>query len=70
MRKTAITTLLSMCVPENKVCEFSGHSAGSKEFYRYFQFSEQLVDLLPISIQKLPKMRSIFIQFTWFLKMG
>lgn len=44
MRKTAITTLLSMDVPENIVREVSGHNPGSKEFYRYVQYSKQLID--------------------------
>jgi len=35
MRRTAITTLLMLGVPENVVRRISGHSAGSKEFYRY-----------------------------------
>jgi integrase len=35
MRRTAITTLLLMGVDENSVRRISGHTAGSKEFYRY-----------------------------------
>lgn len=35
MRRTAITTLLLMGVEENIVRSISGHSAGSKEFYKY-----------------------------------
>lgn len=35
MRRTAITTLLVMGVPEMVVRRISGHSANSKEFYRY-----------------------------------
>lgn len=35
MRRTAITTLLLMGVEENMVRTISGHSAGSKEFYKY-----------------------------------
>jgi len=35
MRRTAITTLLIMGVPELLVRKISGHAPGSKEFYRY-----------------------------------
>lgn len=35
MRRTAITTLLLMGVEENMVRTISGHSPGSKEFYKY-----------------------------------
>ena len=35
MRRTAITTLLIMGVPETMVRRISGHADGSKEFYKY-----------------------------------
>jgi integrase len=35
MRRTAITNLLMLGVPETMVRSISGHSAGSKEFYKY-----------------------------------
>jgi len=35
MRRIAITSLLTMGVPELVVRKISGHAAGSKEFYRY-----------------------------------
>lgn len=35
MRRTAITTLLILGVPEMVVRKLSGHAAGSKEFYKY-----------------------------------
>ncbi|MEN9697538.1 MAG: hypothetical protein RLZ56_959 [Bacteroidota bacterium] len=35
MRRTAITTLLLLGVEENIVRTISGHSPGSKEFYKY-----------------------------------
>ena len=35
MRRTAITTLLIMGVPETMVRKISGHAPGSKEFYKY-----------------------------------
>jgi integrase len=44
MRRTAVTTLLSLGMPENLVRKVSGHAAGSKEFYRYVSLSQQLQD--------------------------
>lgn len=35
MRRTAITTLLMLGVPEMMVRRISGHAGGSREFYRY-----------------------------------
>ncbi|MBL0335904.1 MAG: hypothetical protein IPP73_11570 [Chitinophagaceae bacterium] len=35
MRRTAITTLLILGVPENIVRRISGHAPGSREFYKY-----------------------------------
>jgi integrase len=35
MRRTAITTLLILGVPELVVRRLSGHAPGSKEFYKY-----------------------------------
>lgn len=40
MRRTAITTLLMMGVPEQVVRRLSGHAPGSKEFYRYIALAE------------------------------
>ncbi len=40
MRRTAITTLLIMGVPELVVRKISGHAPGSKEFYRYIAIAE------------------------------
>jgi integrase len=45
MRRTAITTLLINGMPEPLVRKISGHAAGSKEFYKYVQYSESFVDL-------------------------
>lgn len=44
MRRTAITTLLSMGVPETMVRKISGHAANSKEFYRYVEYAQKFVD--------------------------
>ncbi len=41
MRRTAITTLLIMGVPELIVRKISGHAPGSKEFYKYVAISQQ-----------------------------
>jgi len=40
MRRTAITNLLVLGVPEMVVRKVSGHAAGSKEFYRYISLAQ------------------------------
>lgn len=44
MRRTAVTTLLSLGVPEPVVRRITGHSVNSKEFYRYVMFAQQFID--------------------------
>ncbi|MFZ4770515.1 MAG: tyrosine-type recombinase/integrase [Ferruginibacter sp.] len=44
MRRTAVTTLLSLGMPENLVRKVSGHAPGGKEFYRYVSLSQHLQD--------------------------
>lgn len=44
MRRTAITTMLSLGVSEQIVRQISGHAPGSKEFYRYVQWSQVYQD--------------------------
>jgi integrase len=44
MRRTAITTLLSLGAPESLVRQISGHAPGSKEFYRYVLWSQAYLD--------------------------
>lgn len=44
MRKTAITTMLCLGMPENTVRKISGHAANSKEFFRYVQLSQLYMD--------------------------
>lgn len=44
MRRTAITTMLSLGVPEQVVRKISGHAAGSKEFYRYVLWAQTYQD--------------------------
>ncbi len=43
MRRTAITTLLIMGVPELVVRKISGHTPGSKEFYRYVAIAQDYI---------------------------
>ena len=44
MRRTAITTLLILGVPENVVRKISGHAPGSKEFYRYVAVADDYLN--------------------------
>lgn len=44
MRRTAITNLLLHGMPETMVRKLSGHSASSKEFYRYVEFAQAAID--------------------------
>jgi len=44
MRRTAITTMLSLGIPEQLVRKISGHAPNSKEFYRYVLWSQVYQD--------------------------
>lgn len=44
MRRTAITTMLSLGMNEQVVRKISGHAANSKEFYKYVAFSQSFQD--------------------------
>ena len=44
MRRTAITTMLSLGVPEQVVRKISGHAPNSKEFYRYVVWAQTYQD--------------------------
>jgi len=44
MRRTAITTMLILGMPENVVRKISGHAANSKAFYRYVNFVQSYLD--------------------------
>lgn len=44
MRRTAITTMLILGVPEFVVRSVSGHAAGSKEFYKYVSLAQVYKD--------------------------
>lgn len=44
MRKTAITTMLTLGMPEHVVRKISGHAANSREFYRYVMLAQDVID--------------------------
>lgn len=44
MRRTAVTTMLMLGMPELLVRKISGHSANSKAFFRYVNFVESYLD--------------------------
>ncbi len=44
MRRTAITTMLSLGMQEQLVRKISGHAPASKEFYRYVEWSQAYMD--------------------------
>lgn len=44
MRRTAITTMLSLGMPEHLVRKISGHSPNSKSFFRYVQYTQNMLD--------------------------
>jgi integrase len=44
MRRTAITTMLTLGIPEQVVRKISGHAPGSKEFYRYVVWAQTYQD--------------------------
>lgn len=44
MRRTAITTLLILGMPEHLVRNISGHTNGSSSFYRYVHYAQSYID--------------------------
>lgn len=44
MRRTAITTMLSLGMPEGVVRKISGHAPSSKEFFRYVNWSQMYME--------------------------
>ena len=44
MRRTAITNMLNLGMPEYMVRKISGHAANSKEFFRYVELSQSFMD--------------------------
>jgi integrase len=60
MRRTAITTLLIMGVPEPIVRKISGHAPGSKEFYKYVGLAQDYLNKeVKNAYQKLLEIPSI-----------
>lgn len=60
MRRTAITTMLNLGVDEGNIRKISGHSPGSKEFYKYVKYSQSRVDDdLDIMYEKLAEKRLV-----------
>nr|MBA3283997.1 tyrosine-type recombinase/integrase [Nitrosopumilus sp.] len=45
MRRTAITTLLILGMPEHLVRKVSGHSHGSSSFNRYVHYAQSYMDM-------------------------
>ena len=44
MRRTAITNMLCLGMPEHLTRKISGHAANSKEFFRYVELSQSFID--------------------------
>jgi integrase len=44
MRRTAISVMLNLGMPEHIVRKISGHAPNSKEFYRYVQLAQNTID--------------------------
>ena len=60
MRRTAITTLLILGVPENIVRKISGHAPGSKEFYKYVGLAQEYLNQeVSKAFQKLAEIPAI-----------
>lgn len=64
MRRTAITTMLRLGMPDILVRKISGHAANSKEFFRYVEFAQTYVDehtdMVFDKIGKIEAQKSIF----------
>ena len=59
MRRTAITTMLRLGMPDQVVRKISGHAANSKEFFRYVEFAQSYVDEhTDLVFEKISKMES------------
>ena len=44
MRRTAISVMLNLGMPEHIVRKISGHAPNSREFYRYVQLAQSTID--------------------------
>ena len=62
MRRTAITTMLSLGMNEQAVRKISGHAANSKEFYRYVSFAQAYLDKqIDLVHQKMAQKQEEFV---------
>lgn len=65
MRRTAITTMLRLGMPDQVVRKISGHAANSKEFYRYVEFAQNYIDehtdMVFDKISNMETSKSVFI---------
>ena len=59
MRRTAITTLLSLGMREDMVRNISGHSPGSREFWRYVHYAQSFQDSEVDKVYRKLKNRSL-----------
>ena len=58
MRRSAITSLLSLGVNEQVVRQISGHAVNSKEFFRYVSFAQTFIDSeIDLAYEKQDKKR-------------
>lgn len=64
MRRTAITTMLRLGMPDQVVRKISGHAANSKEFFRYVEFAQSYIDehtdMVFEKISNLEAQKSVF----------
>lgn len=63
MRRTAITTMLCLGMPETLVRKISGHSAGSREFYRYVNWAQSYMDQESDRMYERLKERTLISKF-------
>ena len=75
MRRTAITNLLMLGVPEAIVRKISGHAGGSREFYKYVNIAQEYVSgevniaykkLLDSTSEFNSPQKRVFGQGSWF----
>jgi integrase-like protein len=59
MRRTAISTMLCLNMPENVVRKISGHAANSKEFFRYVELNQKYTDVETEKVHELMRVEGI-----------
>lgn len=62
MRRTAITTMLCLGMPEQMVRKISGHAPGTKEFYRYVRWAQTYQDQESDKVFQLLKEKSLLLK--------